>query len=143
MCLNGLKKSVVLFLVFLLVLSSSVYSEVILTDEEYQIVMKDLEESKKIQKEQSNRIMNLESDLMTAKTEQKQLKKDLTNAQEQQKESSKTIKKLKNDLTGVSKSLKMLKKEQRKEKIKSFCWGLGSGFVVGMGTGIYTSNKFK
>ena len=139
----GLKKTLVLFLLLLVVLSPSVYSEVILTDEQDKALTQHLESLEKELSSAKEKLNTQKNELIQAKNELNEVKKELTEAQNSLKESKEILNGQKDTLKQLEKSLKQERKEQKKGKIKSFCWGLGTGFAVGTVTGIYTSNKFK
>ncbi len=147
MCLRrfgiGLKRTLVLLLLSLVVLSHSAYSEVILTNEQEKALTQHLDGLEKELKSAKEKLNEQKIELNQAKNELNEVKKELTEAQNSLKESKETLKGQKDTLKQLEKSLKQERKEQKKAKIKSFCWGLGTGFVVGTVTGIYTSNKFK
>lgn len=144
----GLRKIGVFLLALSVLLPCSSWADVRLTDQEYDLLMKDLTDARELQKKQSDKIASLESDLTTVRKIQEssdrrieKLESDLSSAKAQQQESETTIKELRSDLMTVSKSFKTLKREQRKEKVEAFLWGTAAGFCGGFGTGVYMESR--
>ena len=87
----GLKKTLVLFLLLLVVLSPSVYSEVILTDEQDKALTQHLESLEKELSSAKEKLNTQKNELIQAKNELNEVKKELTEAQNSLKESKERI----------------------------------------------------
>lgn len=121
-----------LLLVLLLLLSSSCWADVVLTDQEYQILDQQLEKAETLQKNSAEKINNLENKLTLAES-------DLTKAKKLQESSEKKIQNLETRLATAEKSYEKQKKDQKIKLIKYTI----TAFVVGTATGIVVDRIIK
>ena len=140
---TGLRKTMLLCLVFLALAPHISLADVVLTDEEYKELDQRLERAEELQKSSKQKIQSLEKELTQAKKEQESsnkkissLESDLKQAKESQKSSKQKIQSLEMNLASAEKSLKQQKKDQTKKIIKTAV----ISFVIGTAAGIITDN---